>query len=108
MDEQLGRNLIQRVNVADQLTRTAWRVPGKEAVVDGERRLTYRELNDEVNRVANTLVARGYERGDAMVLMAGNSAEFLVAYYALAKIGVVSVPINLLWGRNEVAYVLEH
>jgi acyl-CoA synthetase (AMP-forming)/AMP-acid ligase II len=108
MDEQLGRNLIQRVNVADQLTRTAWRVPDKEAVVDGERRLTYRELNDEVNRVANTLAARGYERGDAMVLIAGNSAEFLVAYYALAKIGVVSVPINLLWGQSEVAYVIEH
>lgn len=104
----LERNLIQRVNMGDSLTRAAWRVPDKEAVSDAERRLTYRELNAEVNTVANALRERGYERGDAMILIAGNSTEFLVAYYALAKIGVVSVPINLLWGPNEVGYVVEH
>jgi acyl-CoA synthetase (AMP-forming)/AMP-acid ligase II len=108
MDEKLQRNLISRVNVGDTLTRTAWRTPDVESVVDAERRLTYRELNAEVNRVANTLLARGYERGDAMILIAGNCADFLVAYYAMAKIGVVSVPINLLWGKREVAYVVGH
>lgn len=105
---ELERNLIQRVNMGDSLTRAAWRSPDKEAVSDGERRLTYRELNAEVNTVANALRERGYERGDAVILIAGNSSEFLVAYYALAKIGVVSVPINLLWGPQEVGYVVEH
>ena len=105
---ELASNLIRRVNMGDSLTRTAWRCPDKEAVSDGERRLTYRELNAEVNAVANALRERGYERGDAVILIAGNSSEFLVAYYALAKIGVVSVPINLLWGPKEVGYVVEH
>ncbi len=108
MEATLARNLISRANVGDTLTRTAWRLPGREAVVDGERRLTYAELNAEVNRVANTLLARGYRRGDGMILIAGNCADFLVAYYALAKIGAVSVPINLLWGKSEVSYVVEH
>jgi acyl-CoA synthetase (AMP-forming)/AMP-acid ligase II len=108
MTTALERNLISRVNVGDQLTRTAWRYPDREAVVDAERRLTYRELNAEVNRAANALRARGYERGDAVILIAGNCADFLVAYYALAKIGVVSVPVNLLWGAAEVRYVVEH
>jgi acyl-CoA synthetase (AMP-forming)/AMP-acid ligase II len=108
MDDELARNLIQRVNIGDTLTRTAWRTPDTEALVDAERRLTYRDLNAEVNRVANTLLARGYERGDAIILIAGNCADFLVAYYALAKIGVVSVPINLLWGPSETRYVIEH
>jgi acyl-CoA synthetase (AMP-forming)/AMP-acid ligase II len=105
---ELERNLIRRVNVGDSLTRAAWRFPDTEAVSDAERRLTYADLNAEVNRVANALRARGYERGDAMILIAGNSIEFLVAYYALAKIGVVSVPINLLWSPNEVGYVVDH
>jgi acyl-CoA synthetase (AMP-forming)/AMP-acid ligase II len=105
---QLERNLIQRVNVGDALTRTAWRSPEKEAIVDGERRLTYRDLNEQTNRLANTLLARGVSRGDPVLLMAGNCVEFLQSYYALAKIGAIAVPINLFWGPNEVGYVIEH
>jgi acyl-CoA synthetase (AMP-forming)/AMP-acid ligase II len=109
MDEKtLQRNLIQRLNVGDALTRTAWRKPDGEAVVDGERRFTYTELNAATNRLANDLLARGVERGDPVVLMAGNCVEFLQSYYALAKIGAVAVPINLLWGAGEVGYVIEH
>ena len=108
MDERLARNLIQRVNVGDALTRTAWRRPAQEAVVDGERRLTYAELNAEVNRLANALLARGLERSDPVLLVAGNCVEFLQTYFACAKLGAICVPINLLWGPAEVAYVVGH
>ena len=103
-----GRNLIQRVNMGDTLTRSAWRDPSKEAVVDGQLRVTYGELNQRVNRFANALAARGHRRGDALALMSGNSLEFLVTYYACAKLGIVCVPINLSWRREEIAYVLGH
>jgi acyl-CoA synthetase (AMP-forming)/AMP-acid ligase II len=105
---ELHSNLIHRVNVGDSLTRTAARHPQGMAVVDGDRRFTYTEFNAWVNRVANALAARGYLRGDALALASGNSAEFLVTYYACAKIGVVCVPINLGWRAEEVAYVLGH
>jgi acyl-CoA synthetase (AMP-forming)/AMP-acid ligase II len=105
---ELQVNLIHRVNVGDSLTRTAGRGPGRIAVVDGERRFTYAELNAWVNRVANALDARGYRRGDSLALASGNSVEFLVTYYACAKLGVVCVPINLGWHGKEVAYVLGH
>jgi acyl-CoA synthetase (AMP-forming)/AMP-acid ligase II len=104
----LERNLIQRVNVGDMLTRTAWRRPDVEAVVDGRRRLTYAQLNAETNRVANMLLARGIGRGDAVLLVAGNCAEFVECYFACAKIGAACVPVNLLWGPGEVAYVVDH
>ncbi|MBO0826568.1 MAG: long-chain-fatty-acid--CoA ligase [Streptosporangiales bacterium] len=107
MDELSG-NLIHRVNVGDSLTRSAARRPDGVAVVDGDRRFSYAELNDWVNRVANALDARGYTRGDALALASGNSVEFLVTYYACAKLGVVCVPINLGWRADEVAYVLGH
>ena len=108
MDTVLATNLITRINVGDGLTRTAARLPDKLAVVDSERQWTYAELDQRVNRVANGLSARGYRRGDALALASGNSCEFLVTYYACAKLGVVCVPMNLGWRADEIAYVLEH
>ena len=105
---QLNGNLIHRVNVGDSLTRSAARFPDRPAIVDGDRRLTYAELNAWVNRVAHGLADLGYTRGDALALASGNSAEFLVTYYACAKLGVVCVPVNLGWRAEEVAYVLGH
>jgi acyl-CoA synthetase (AMP-forming)/AMP-acid ligase II len=105
---ELHRNLIQRVNVGDSLTRTAARYPAALALADGTRRLTYREFNRLVNQVAHGLAKRGYGRGDALALASGNSIEFLVTYYACAKLGLVCVPVNLGWRPDEVGYVLGH
>src|SRR4051812_12869610 len=104
----LQRNLAQRINVGDALTRSAAARPGHLALVDGPRRLTYAQFDAWVNRLAHGLLARGYAAGDALALAAGNSAEFLAVYYACAKTGVVCVPINLGWRPDEVAYVLRH
>jgi acyl-CoA synthetase (AMP-forming)/AMP-acid ligase II len=103
-----NRNIISRLNVGDTLTRTAWRMPDKLAVVDGKKRLTYAELNEQVNKLANSLSSHGYKRGDRISLLAGNSLEFLLTYYACAKLGVVCVPINTGWMADEIGYVLGH
>ncbi len=104
----LARNLIQRVNIGDSLTRSAAARPDHPAVVDGDRRWTYAEFNALVNRLAHGLAGLGYTRADALGIASGNSAEFLALYYACAKLGVVAVPINLGWRPDEVAYVLDH
>jgi long-chain acyl-CoA synthetase len=104
----LARNLIGRINVGDSLTRTAASRPDRLAVVDGDRRLTYAEFNAYVNRLAHGLAGLGYERGAALALASGNSADFLAVYFACAKLGVVCVPVNLGWRPDEVAYVLGH
>ena len=108
MSAELDRNLVQRVNVGDSLTRSAAAHRGRTAVVDGDRSWTYLEFNTLVNRVAHGLAERGYQVGDALALVSGNSAEFLAVYYACAKAGVVCVPVNLGWRVDEVAYVLGH
>ncbi|MEI2776228.1 MAG: AMP-binding protein [Tetrasphaera sp.] len=104
----LTDNLIHRINVGDSLTRSAARYPRNIAIIDGERRFTYAELNAWVNRVANALAAGGYGPGDALALASGNSVEFLVTYYACAKLGAVCVPLNLGWRPQEMTYVLNH
>jgi acyl-CoA synthetase (AMP-forming)/AMP-acid ligase II len=108
MDMELATNLITRVNIGDSLTRTAARLPDQLAIVDGDRRWTYAQLDERVNRVAHGLAERGYSRGDALALASGNSCEFLVTYYACAKLGLVCVPMNLGWRPDEIAYVLDH
>jgi acyl-CoA synthetase (AMP-forming)/AMP-acid ligase II len=107
-DHNLQRNLIARVNVGDLLIRSAARAPKSLAMVDGERRFTYQAFNKWVNRVAHGLSALSYRRGDALALMSANNAEFLVVYFACAKLGLVCVPINLFWRYSELAYVLAH
>ena len=107
-DLDLAANLVTRVNIGDALTRTAGRLPTRTALVDGERRWTYDELNRDVNRFAHGLAGLGYTRGDALALASGNSAEFLITYFACAKLGVVCVPMNLGWRGDEIAYVLDH
>jgi acyl-CoA synthetase (AMP-forming)/AMP-acid ligase II len=104
----LARNLIGRINVGDSLTRSAAARPGQLAVVDGDRRFTYQGFNAYVNRLAHGLAGLGYERGAALAVASGNSADFLAVYYACAKLGVVCVPVNLGWRPDEVAYVLGH
>ena len=102
----LARNLIGRINVGDSLTRTAAARPGQLAVVDGARRFSYADFNAYVNRIAHGLAGLGYERGSALALASGNSADFLAVYYACAKLAVVCVPVNLGWRPDEAAYVL--
>lgn len=104
----LAHNLVQRVNLGDSLTRSAARHPDHEAVVDGDRRLSYRELDEAVNALAHGLAARGYTKGDSLALLSGNSLEFLLTYYACAKSGLVVVPLSLVWRQHEVSYVLGH
>jgi acyl-CoA synthetase (AMP-forming)/AMP-acid ligase II len=101
-------NLVHRVNVGDALTRVAFSRPETLAVVDGDRRWTYGEFDQWVNRFAHGLTERGYSTGDVLALASANSAEFLAVYYACAKLGLVCVPINLGWRADEVAYVLGH
>ena len=105
---ELHDNLIHRINVGDLLTRSAARSPRQLAIVDGERRLTYCEFNEAANRLAHGFASLGYGRGDALGLMSGNRAEFLITYFACAKLGLVCVPLNLFWRHGELAYVLNH
>src|ERR1700726_975415 len=97
---------IHRVNVGDLVTRSAGRFPDREMICDGDRRWSYRDFEAWINRVAHGLSALGLQKGDALALMSGNRAEFLAVYFACARLGLVCVPINLLWRQHELSHVL--
>jgi fatty-acyl-CoA synthase len=76
--------------------------------VFGSRSYTYAELDTVVNRVANALRSRGVGKGDRVAMLSHNNDGFVVLYFALARLGAISVPINFMLHANEVAFVLDH
>jgi len=80
--------------------------PAHTALVCGDQRLSYAELDALVNRVANALAARGVGAGDRVAMLLGNRPEFLAVTHAAGKLGALAVPINHRWRRDEIAYLL--
>ncbi|WP_153502641.1 acyl-CoA synthetase [Cumulibacter manganitolerans] len=72
----------------------------------GDREISYTQLNERTNRLAAALRSRGVEKGDRVCILSTNSAEFLEALFATAKVGAIFVPINFRLAGPEVAYVL--
>lgn len=69
------------------------------ALIDGERALTYRELDQAANRLAAALSRRGLRRGETALVQLGNVAEFYIVFFALLKIGVA--PVNALFSHQR-------
>jgi acyl-CoA synthetase (AMP-forming)/AMP-acid ligase II len=80
--------------------------PEVEAVVDGDRRVTYRELRDRVDAAARALLAVDIERGDRVALWAPNSLEWIVAALGVTTAGATLVPVNTRFKGAEAAFVL--
>ena len=80
--------------------------PSRDAVVLGDTRLTYAQVNGAANQVANLLVARGIQPGDKVALSCPNLPFFPIVYYGILKAGAVVVPLNVLLKGREIAYHL--
>jgi fatty-acyl-CoA synthase len=78
------------------------------AVVDGQRRLTYRELGDRIRRLGGALRAAGVERGDRVAVLAMNSLALLESHFGVPLIGGVLVAINTRLASSEIEYILRH
>lgn len=76
------------------LENSARRFPDEVALVHGEVRATYRQLNALANSLARFLVDHGVTPGDRVVFLLQNSLEYVVAYYGALKAGAVAVPMN--------------
>src|SRR4051812_13588502 len=73
----------------------------REHLVDDRRRLNFAELLDRVDVVAGHLVSLGVEPGDRVVLLARNSLEWVVTFWAVARVGGVAVLGNAWWPAPE-------
>ncbi len=72
-----------------------------------ETEISYRELNQDSNRMANTFLDLGVKKGDRVILYLPKSLGFVVAHLALQKIGAIGVPLNPGFKQSEMVYLLE-
>jgi long-chain acyl-CoA synthetase len=94
------------LNLATLLEDSARRHPGRDAVVLGDTRLTYAQVDAAANQVANLLASLGIGRGDSVALSCPNVPYFPIVYYGILKAGATVVPLNVLLKGREIAYHL--
>jgi 3-oxocholest-4-en-26-oate---CoA ligase len=94
-------------NFADIWEAVAARVPEREAVVCGERRLTYAELESRANRLAHWLAAKGVQPGQHVGLYLTNSPEYLESMLAAYKLRAVPINVNYRYVEDELRYLFD-
>lgn len=94
------------LTVPSSLRAAAADSPDMEAVVDGDRRLTFAELQARVGEFARALVAAGVQPGEAVSIWAPNSATWVIASFGAHAVGAVLVPVNTRYKGTEARHLL--
>jgi acyl-coenzyme A synthetase/AMP-(fatty) acid ligase len=103
-----GMENIEKLTLGQVLENAAAEAPDKVAIVDGDRRTTFAALNTTVDALAAGLAEIGFKKGDRVAIYMKNSLEFVTAFYALQKIGVVVVWVNAIYRMHEAEFVLKN
>ncbi|RKQ33876.1 fatty acyl-CoA synthetase [Oceanobacillus halophilus] len=98
----------RRNTLGDLLSRTTDRYPDKDAIAYNGERLTFRELDNLVNQTAQAFLADGVKKGDMITVLSKNSRDFVLANFALARVGAVMIPVNYMLSVSDIQYILEH
>ncbi len=82
--------------------------PDRECLVCDDTRLSWRQLNERVNRLANGLAGLGVKKDTKVAVLAFNCHRYIEVYYATAKLGAVAVPLNFRLSKDELTQVINH
>lgn len=108
MNKDLQENLLRRATIGDLVARSAVRFGNRIALVSGEKQVSFKELNEQSCRAANSFLALGIKRGDRVAFMTHNCLEFVYLRLGLAKIGAAPVPLNFMLKGDEIGFILNH
>ncbi len=100
--------MSQFLTLSDAIATHARLMPTKLGARDSRRLLTYAEWNDRASRLADGLMNAGLKNGDRVGLLAYNCIEWMEIYVALARAGLVAVPVNFRLTGPEIAYILNN
>ncbi len=94
--------------IGEMFKEIAHKYPDNDAVISihQNRRYTYRQLEQEVDRTAKGFIALGLKKGDRLAIWATNIAEWIITQFATAKVGIILVNINPAYRTHELEYAL--
>ncbi|MBI4618949.1 MAG: long-chain-fatty-acid--CoA ligase [Desulfobacterales bacterium] len=90
------------------IARNAKRYPNKTAVVSGDYAFTFKEFNERVNKLANTLADLGVKKGDRIAALLDNCHQYVELYCSAPKGGFVLVPLNYMLSGKELAFIINN
>lgn len=96
------------LRIDDTLRRAVLLYPDVEAVLENERRWTYREFQSEVHQLARAMQRLGIEKGDRVAVLSPNTAAMLQLFYACFQLGAVVVPLNTRLLPHDYQYIVDH
>ncbi|MAE93684.1 MAG: hypothetical protein CL910_03390 [Deltaproteobacteria bacterium] len=94
-------------NVSRWIAQRALLEPDHLAIVDDQRALTYRQLEERTARAAGLLAARGIRPGDRVALLLGNRSAYLELLFGAARLGAIAMPVNTRLAPPEIAELLD-
>jgi acyl-CoA synthetase (AMP-forming)/AMP-acid ligase II len=100
--------MARHYNFADFFELAADKVPGRTALVDRRRRVTYGELEERTNQLAHTFASSGINAGDHVGIYAMNCIEWVEAMFALYKLRAVPVNVNFRYVEDELRYLFDN
>jgi len=104
-DEGVPHTLeVPPITAHEFLRQSAQRYPSQVAMIFMGARLTYRQLEAQVNRMAGQLYAMGVRKGDRVAIMLPNCPQAIIAYYATLSLGAVTVLTNPLYTEHELQH----
>ncbi|MFC4943612.1 class I adenylate-forming enzyme family protein [Pseudonocardia sp. GCM10023141] len=95
------------MQIGDLIRRAGRQYGAAPALVDGDRVLSFAEFDEQTDRLGTALLASGLEPGDRVAVVLPNGIDGVVVYYALAKAGLVRVPLNTRETAHEHAYKID-
>ena len=96
------------MNISEAVATHARLAPHKLGARDSQRGLNYAQWNTRATQLANGLRGLGLQKGDKVALLAYNCIEWMEIYAALARAGLVAVPINFRLTPSEIEYIAQH
>lgn len=102
----LGRTFD--ISWARLLEESAARVPDKRCLLYNDERFSYREMDENANRLGHYLTSLGLSDGEGLGIIMRNSPRFLDAFFGTQKIGMYSVPVNPELKGDGLTYILNH
>jgi len=96
------------VNLKSMLEESAGKFAGNTAIVCGERRLTYKELDEASNRFAHALLKLGIKKGDRVATLLNNTPDSVAVYFGTLKAGSIPVPLDVKYKAEELTSLFDN
>jgi long-chain acyl-CoA synthetase len=97
----------QVTDLKQMLEAAAERYAGNTAIVCGDSRISYAELDESANRLANAFIGMGARKGARIAMLMANSPEFVSTYFGIIKAGAIPVPLDVRYKVDELGLVLD-